>query len=135
MTISLVLRVSFYSYTKWYKTSNQILDKMSVSDRAEAFNEITHSATRRHSNVVTTSLRTSQRRRSYVSNETPNNVSVERHQVVSVVRLLNILMERRDDVSRGRNNDFSLVRLLDVSNKYQMKHLTTSQWYVTKTSQ
>ena len=71
---------------------------------------------------------TSQRRRRYVSNETPNDVSVERRQDVSVVRLHNILLEGRDDVSKGLNNDVPSVRLLDVSNKSQIEHLTTSQW-------
>ena len=37
------------------------------------------------------------------------------------------------NVWRGRN--VPSVRLFDVSNKSQMKHPTTSQWYVTKTSQ
>ena len=94
-----------------------------------------HPATRRRGDVVTTSLCTFQRRHSYVSNETPNNVSMERHQDVSIVRLHVILFERRDDVSRGRNNDVSSVRLHDVSSKSQMKHPTTSHWYVTNTSQ
>ena len=52
---------------------------------------ITHLVTRRRGDVVTTSHCTSQRRRRYVSNETPNDVSV--------VRLRDILLERRDDVS------------------------------------
>ena len=39
---------------------------------------ITHPATRRRGDVVTKSLCTSQRRRSYVLNETPNDVSMER---------------------------------------------------------
>ena len=52
-----------------------------------------------------TSLCTSQWRRRYVSNETPNNVSVERRQDVSVVRLHEVLFVCHDDVSRGRNND------------------------------
>ena len=69
------------------------------------FRDNTHLATRRRSHVVTTSLCMSQRRRSYVSNETPNDVSVERRQHVLVVRLHDILLERRGDVSRGRNND------------------------------
>ena len=56
-------------------------------------------------------------------------------QDVSVVRLHDILLERGDDTSRGRNNDVSSVRLHDVLNKSQMKHPTTSHWYVTKTSQ
>ena len=54
----------------------------------------THPATRRRSDVVMTSLCMSQWHRRYVSNETPNDVSV--------VRLHGILLERRDDVSRGR---------------------------------
>ena len=93
-----------------------------------------HPATRRRTNVVTTSVWTSQRRRSYVSNETPNEVSVERRQEVSVVRLYDILWESRDDVSRGRNNDVPSMSLLDVLNKSQIKHPTMSQWYFTKTS-
>ena len=60
----------------------------------------THPATRCRSDVVTTSLCTSQRRCRYVSNETPCDVSVERLQDVSVVRLHDILLERRDNVSR-----------------------------------
>ena len=68
-------------------------------------------ATRSRSDVVKTSLCTSQRCRRYVSNETPNDVSVERRQDVSVVRLHNILLERRDNVSRRRNNDVPWVRL------------------------
>ena len=53
------------------------------------------------------------------------NVSVERHQDVSVVRLHNILLERRDDVSKRRDNDVQSVCLLDASNKSRMKHPTT----------
>ena len=97
--------------------------------------KITHLATRHRSDVVTTSLWMSQRRRRYVSNETPNDVSVERRQNVSVVLLHDVLLERRDHVLRGRNNDVPSVRLHNVSNKSQMKHPMTSQWYVTKTSQ
>ena len=67
--------------------------------------------TRRRSDVVTTCLCTSQWRRRYLPNETPNDVSVERRQ------------------------DASVVRLHDVSNKSQMKHPMTSQWNVAKTSQ
>ena len=75
-------------------------------------------AKRRCRDVVRTSLCTSQRRGSYISNETPNDISMERRQDVSVVRLHNILLERRENVSRGRNNDVSSVRLHDVSNKF-----------------
>ena len=94
-----------------------------------------HPATRRRGDVVTTSLYTSQWRRRYVSNETPNDVSVERRQVASVVRLHEVLLERRDDVLRGRNNAVPSVRLHDISSKSEMKHPMTSQWYITKTSQ
>ena len=59
---------------------------------------------------------TSQWRRRYVSNETPNDVSMERCQDVSVVRLYDVLLERHNDVSKGRNNDASPLRLQDVSN-------------------
>ena len=62
-----------------------------------------HPATRRRDNVVRMLLCVSQRRRTYVSNETPNDVSVERRQ------------------------DVSVVRLHDVSNKSQMKYPRTCQ--------
>ena len=87
----------------------------------------TQPATRRRGDVVTTSLYRSQWRRRYVSNETPNDVSVESRQDVSVVRLHYVLLELRDDVLRGRNNDVPSVRLHDASNMSQMKHPTTSQ--------
>ena len=63
----------------------------------------THPALRRRGDVVTTSPCTSQRRRRYVPNETPN------------------------DVSKWRNNDVSSVRLPNVSNKSQ------TQWRVSGT--
>ena len=75
------------------------------------------------------------RRRRYVSNKTPNDFSVESRQDVSVVRLHDVLLKHRNNVLRGRNNDIPSAGLHDVSNKYQVKHPTTSQWYVTKTSQ
>ena len=80
------------------------------------------------------SLCTTQQRRSYAPNETPNFVSMKRHQDVSVVRLHDVLLERRNDVSKGRSNDVPSVRLQDASKKSQMKHPTMSQWYVTRTS-
>ena len=113
----------------------------------------------RQQDVVTTSLCTSQWRRRYVSNETPNDVSVGhcqdvsvvclkqvsnetpndvsvvRHKDVSVVRLHNVLLVCRDDVPWGRNDDVPSVRLHDISDKSQMKHPITSQCYVTKMSQ
>ena len=42
---------------------------------------------------------------------------MERRQDVSVVRLHVVLLERHNDVSKGRNNDVPSVRLHDVSNK------------------
>ena len=87
---------------------------------------ITHPALRRRGDVAATSLCTSQWRRRYVSNETPNDVLMERCQDVSVVRLY-VLLERHNDVSKGRNNDAPSLRLHDVSNKSQMKHPTTSR--------
>ena len=78
-----------------------------------------HPVTRRCGYVVTTSLCTSQQRWRYVSNETPNDISVVCHQDVSVVRI----------------HDVPLVRLSDVSCNSQMKHPITSLWYVSTTSQ
>ena len=52
-----------------------------------------------------------------------------------MVRLHIILLERRDNVLKGRSNDVPSLRLDDVSHKTQMKHPTTSQWYVTETNQ
>ena len=60
---------------------------------------------------------------------------MERRQDVSAVRLHDILLERSDDVWRGRNNDVQPVRPHDILKKSQMKHPTMSQWYVTKTFQ
>ena len=99
------------------------------------FENTTHLATRRHSNVVMTSLYMSQQRRRHVPNETPNDILMEHHQDVSVVRLHNALLEPRNDVSRGRIIDIPSVCLHEVSNKYHTKYPTTSQWYVVKTSQ
>ena len=93
-----------------------------------------HPAIRRRGDVVRTSLCTSQQRHSYIPNETPNDVSLQRRQDVSMVRLHDVLLKRRDGVLKGRNNDVPLVRLHDVSNKSQMKHPTTSLWYVSTTS-
>ena len=92
------------------------------------YQSISHPPTRRRSNVVTASLCTSQQHRRYTSNETPNNVSVERRQDVSVVRLHNILLVCCGDVSWGCNDDVPSVRLHDVSNRSQIKHPMTSQF-------
>ena len=101
-----------------------------------------HPEIRRRGDVVMTSLCTSQRRHRYVSNETPNDVSVERRQNVSVVRLHCVNLECHDEVSKRRNDEDSSVRLHHLSNKSQMKHPTKSQctsprcfqWYVSTTS-
>ena len=61
--------------------------------------EVSHPATRYRDDVVTTSLCTFQRRRRYVSNEAPNDVSMEHRQDVSVERPHDVLLERRGDVS------------------------------------
>ena len=76
-----------------------------------------HPALRRLGDVAAMSFCTSQWRRRYVSNEIPNEVSMERRQDVSVVCLHDILLERHNDVSKGRNSDAPSLRLHDVSNK------------------
>ena len=88
-----------------------------------------HPATRRLGDVVTMFLwNTSQ-------NETPNDMWMERCQGVLVVRLHDVLLERHDNASRGRNDNVPSERFHEVLNKSQMNHSTTCQWYVTKTSQ
>ena len=78
----------------------------------------THSALRRYGDVAATSLCASQLRRRYVSNKkTSNDVSMERRQDVSVVYLHGVLLERHNNVSKGRNNDAPSLRLHNVSNK------------------
>ena len=59
----------------------------------------------RQKDVVTTTLCMSQQRRKYISNETLNEVSVERSQDVSVVRLHSVLLKWCDYISRRRYND------------------------------
>ena len=76
-----------------------------------------HSALRRRDDTAATSLCTSQWRLRYVSNETPNDVSMECRQDVSVVRLRDVLLERHNDVSKGRNNNTQSLRLNDLSDK------------------
>ena len=41
-----------------------------------------------------------------------------------------VLLKRRDDVLKGRNCDILSVGLHNLSNKFQMKHPTASQWYL-----
>ena len=88
---------------------------------------MTHPALRRRGDVAATSLCTSQWRRKYVSDETPNDVSMERREDISMVRLHDILLERHNGASKWRNNDVPSLRLHDVSNKSQMKPPTTSR--------
>ena len=80
--------------------------------------ETTYPTLRRHDDVVTTSLSISQRRRRYAPNETPNNVTMESRQDVSVVHLHDVL----------------LVHLYNISCKSQIKHPITLFWYVSTTS-
>ena len=96
--------------------------------------ETSHPTLRHRGNVATTSLCTSHWCRRYVSHETPNNVSMERRQDVSVIHLLHVLLERCNDVLKGRNIDIQSLHPHDVSKKSQMKHPMTSQWYVSTTS-
>ena len=63
--------------------------------------DYTHPEIRPRGNVAMTSHGTSQRCHRYVSNETPNDVSMDRRHNVSVVRLHDILLESCGDVSRG----------------------------------
>ena len=58
-----------------------------------------HPGTRSCGDIGTMFLCTSQRCRRCVSNETPNDASVERHQDVSVVRVYDVWLECRDDFS------------------------------------
>ena len=100
-----------------------------------------HQATRRHGDVITTSLCTSQLRRRYVSNETPNDVSVERRQTVSVVRLhVTASWQRTWQRLHGTKwqcpISTSPQRLKQASNETPTwKHPKTSQSYATKASQ
>ena len=77
--------------------------------------KITHPALRRRSDVAVTSLCTSQWRRRYVSNETPNDISMEHRQDVSVTRLCDVLW--------------------NVITTSQKDVTTTPHFYVTTTSQ
>ena len=94
---------------------------------------VTHLATKRCGDVVMTSLCTSQRRCSYVSNETPNDVPMERHQesgtsprhlIGKSWRRLKRTYQRRfigtspqpfKQVLSETPNNFSLIRHQDVS--------------------
>lgn len=45
------------------------------------------------------------------------------------------MKKRRENVSRVRNNKKALVSLHYVLNQFQIKHLTTTLWYVIKMSE
>ena len=94
----------------------------------------THTATRRRGDIVTTPLYTYQQRHRHVPNETPNNVLMESSQDISMVHLHDVLLERHNDVVRGRSNNVPSVPLHDASSKSQMKHPMRTQWF-TKVSQ
>ena len=85
----------------WFTDQNSKL--MDVENEISITLVITHPATSRCKNVIVASLCTSQWRRRYVSNETPNDGSVEHCQDVSEVLLHDVLLESRGDVSRRRN--------------------------------
>ena len=85
--------------------------------KANILEQLLHPAIRPCGEVVTTSLCTQQQRLRNVSNETPNNVSLERRQDVSVVDFHDVLLERRDNVLKGHNNDVPSVRSKQVSNE------------------
>ena len=78
-----------------------------------------HPAIKRRGYVVTMSLCASQQRHRYVSNETPNDVSVERRQDISVACFHNVLLDCCEDISRRRNGDVPSVPqcLKQVSNE------------------
>ena len=69
----------------------------------------------RQEDVVTTFFCLSQQRHRYASDEISNDVSLERRQDVSVVCLHDVVKERRDNISRVRNNNVPLVSLHNVS--------------------
>ena len=60
---------------------------------------------------------TSQQCHSYASTDTHNEVLMEHRQDISVVRLHDVILKRRQNASRRRNNNVPSVRLHDVSNK------------------
>ena len=129
---SLYCLPQLYESETFHKDVN--LEKLEEFKDVPFIKEIAHPETRRPGDVVATSLCTYQWRHSYIPNETPNDISVERRQDVSMVLLHDVLLVCRDDVSWGRNDDVPSIRLHDVSNKSQMKHPMTSQWYVSTTS-
>ena len=86
------------------KKLNPIVTELFVRIR-----KLSQPATERRGNVVMTSLHTFQHCHRYVPNEKPNDIQVERRQQVSVLRLLDVFLEFRDNVSTGPNNDVSSV--------------------------
>ena len=83
--IQLTMLIIFVSFTD----ANETHEMHTKSDNIAI---ITHPALRRCGDVAAMSLCTSQRRHRYVSNETPNDLSMERRQDFSVVRLYDVLL-------------------------------------------
>ena len=97
--------IDFKDFKKLYTDYNQEPYSFLVNDTTS------HPARRCQDDIVATSFRPSQLRWICVSNETPNDVSEERRQDVSVVRLYDVINEHRDNVSRVRDNNVPLARL------------------------
>ena len=130
-----LLVIFFKSLRFSYRFSSVIVVSGQNHNTIGRFVSTTHPARGRRDDVVATYFCLPQQRGMYVSNETPNDVQVKRRQVVSVVRLQDVIKERRDNVSRVCNSDIPLARLHDVSDQSQMKHPTTSWWYIAKACQ
>ena len=97
--------IDFKDFKKLYTDYNQEPYSFLVNDTTS------HPARRCPDDIVATSFRPSELRWIYVSNETPNDVSEERRQDVSLVRLHDVVNEHRDNVSRVRDKDVPLARL------------------------
>ena len=110
-----LLVIFFKSLRFSYRFSSVLVVSGQNHNTIGRFVSTTHPARGRRDDVVATYFCLPQQRGMYVSNETPNDVSVKRRQVVSVVRLQDVIKERRDNVSRVCNSDIPLARLHDVS--------------------
>ena len=106
-------------------TQNNYLDKYSYS---EYFFNPTHLATRPRGNFVTTSLYRFEQHGRYVSNETPNDVSVERRPDISVVRIHGVPLVYLYNVS----NKVAVIRFHHVSELRCRKILLVGLYYVFK---
>ena len=68
---------------------------------------LTHPATRRRGEVITTSFCTCQRRRRYVPNETPNDVDKMSQWYVSMMSYWNVMTTSKEDVTTMSNQHVS----------------------------